>query len=68
MSGTMIVILNLDNISLSTFRAVFKQNNQSLEDMVRIIGICRGFPLKTLDSSRDERKGHFFLIVAKMHQ
>lgn len=44
MSGTTIIVLNLDNTSLSTLGVVFKHNNKSPEGVVRIIGNYLDFP------------------------
>lgn len=65
MSGTKIIVLNLDNISLSTLGAVFKHSNESPEGVVRIIGNYLGFPLKTWKAQEMRGKGTFFLIIAK---
>lgn len=48
LSGKMIVILNRDKIPLLTFGTVVKHNNQSPEDVGRIIGKYLGIPLKTV--------------------
>lgn len=61
----MIIILSLDTIPLLAFGAVFKHSNLSPEDAGMIIGKYLGFPLVLSKSSRGERKGRFFLTIAK---